>query len=126
MNRPIRPAIAIVAALLVLGRAPADTYTWTVTGGGNWDNGANWTPSTAYPGAADLASFASTSPSGTVTVVGDQPVYGIEYQAGTPGRTISGGTLRLGAGGIVMNDDPAGNETISSNITLTAPVLVNT
>ncbi len=115
-----------IAALTTLlsSLATADPYTW-IAGAGNWNVDTNWDPNSAHPGAADLAFFASTSPSGTVTVVGNQPVYGIEYQAGTPGRTITGGTLLLGAGGIVVNDDPTADLTIASAITLTGPTSVN-
>ena len=53
----------IVAAAVVMASAVAfaETYTWNGGASGSWTTEANWSPSTGYPGAGDVAIFASSA-----------------------------------------------------------------
>ncbi|MGZ3811930.1 MAG: beta strand repeat-containing protein, partial [Mucilaginibacter sp.] len=59
----------IVAFIInVKNTVAATTYTWTGTSNANWNNNANWSPSTGHPVAGDIAQIPTTATKPTVNV----------------------------------------------------------
>jgi T5SS/PEP-CTERM-associated repeat protein len=86
-----------------------ETYTWKLSGGGDFNSPSNWTlngnPATTSPGPNDIAAFNSTK--GTIS--GNPDVYEIAFNSDTSNLTFTGqttvvfgtdirGTLRLASG----------------------------
>jgi len=70
---------SLILALLTTVPASAETYTWTGAASSEWNDPANWNPSTGVPGAADTAIVSSGSPS----MAGDVSVARLEFSGGT-------------------------------------------
>ena len=94
---------------------------WNLTGGGTWNNAANWSQGTVPQNAGDNANFGSsiTAPS-TVTVDSAVTVGTISFSNSTQTYTIGGsqGVTMQSTSGNATIQDLAGSHTISTPITM--------
>ena len=115
---------------------PLLPFTWTnAAASGSWSKAANWTPAGGPPNnVGDAAIFAATSPTGTVTLDGNQTVALLQFNNGASGSgmTISAGspagtlTLDTGiAGSTATINVTAGLHTISAPVNLNQSVNIN-
>lgn len=107
--------LAMVAVLVFLGRgAQAQTFTWNV-GTGNWNNNANWNPSTGQPDtSAEIAVFNS----GTTSVLDSSRTVGTIIFGADNNFTISGSST----GTIQTNITAASPDATGRIYTISAPV----
>ena len=105
-DKPIRAVIARQAACLLASLAlccGAAEYTWTGNGAaGNWNDAANWSPSTGAPNAGDTAKLTLSA---DLTITSD-----IALSAGTlvisnNGAAVSFTGVISGAGGLELRGD---------------------
>ena len=105
-DKPCRAVFARQAACLLASLAlccGAAEYTWTGNGAaGNWNDAANWSPSTGAPGAGDTAKLTLSS---VLTITSD-----IALSAGTlvisnSGAAVSFTGVISGAGGLELRGD---------------------
>ena len=114
--KSIAAALAVLAALLTQLTAPsvwAANSTWKGASNGNWNNSANWY--SGIPGAADTATFDSTSANNASIYIGTtagKSITNINFASGAP-LTFN---IKLAAG---PNSGGAANLTLSSGGTIT-------
>ena len=92
--RLLAAAFGVSAASVAYGTV----YTWTGKGvAGNWSDSANWSPSTGFPGAGDVARMDASASVGGETVVIPQPI------VVTSPVSIGEGVLEVRIGAAVTN-----------------------
>ena len=105
-DKPFRAVVARQATCILASLAlccGAAEYTWTGNGAaGNWNDAANWSPSTGAPGAGDTAKLTLSS---VLTITSD-----IALSAGTlvisnNGAAVSFTGVISGAGGLELRGD---------------------
>ena len=97
-------------AALALCAANAETYTWNAGTTGNWEDPANWSPSTGYPVAGDSATITAAEGAAftvtvndpldleSLTVSGSGETFAtVKFQTGLATNKL--GTLAVNAGG---------------------------
>ena len=110
--------MATVAPLALLSTANANTYVWT--GGPDWNDSSNWSPSGGPPNWGDAAFFGGN---GSENVTFTSPAYanGLNFQGGlsyTIGST-TGSYLSLASGGYIsIESTSTPSQTIDSFILL--------
>ena len=121
-NKPLQPAKSITAALAVLAAlltqltapsALAANSTWKGASNGNWNNSANWY--SGVPGAADTATFDSTSANNASIYIGTTAGKSISSINFASSATLTF-NIKLAAG---PNSGGAANLTVSSGGTIT-------
>ena len=108
---------------------PLRTFTWTNGGTtGLWTTSANWSPDGGPGNAGDVVVYSAASPTGTVTLGGNQTVGTIQFANGgsNTGMTIAAGNP---AGMLTLDSGIAGS-TATINVsaglhTISAPVVLN-
>ncbi len=129
----VNSAGATHAVLLTM--LPPPTFNWSNAGTtGIWNTPANWSPAGSPNAARSIAIFGSTSPTGTVTLHGNQTVGALQFNNGSSGSgiTITAGdpsaTLTIDSG--LPGDTPtinvtAGQHTIATPVVLDEPLNIN-
>ena len=126
----IRLGLAAAAPAILGQSSQAATLTWDAAGispvtpvGGTgiwdlsalrWSNGVSDLAWSATTGTSDVAVFGGTA--GTVTLGTNLNALGLVFN--TPGYTVTGNTLSLGASGIDASAVTSGTTTVSSNLSL--------
>ncbi len=90
--------------------------TWDVSTTANWYDGASDNQWTDITGTADTAIFAGDQ-GGTVTIASN-PLGALGVQFGTPGYTVAGTLLTLGASGTTVNNVVQGTSSITAPVSL--------
>jgi|GEM_PF-1665740 len=126
LDRARRRSAPLLAALLLPSLFAADAVALEATWiGGNalWDNPANWSDGSAYPGAAsgttntDKAIFTGT-PSGTIYLPAHLNLRDLEFLADARITEFRNGTLVFTGGGTLVRESGASYLNIWSNMTL--------
>ena len=142
MNPPTRSRLFAarlglgLGALVATSLHAATTYTWTgLDTDGTWGTAANWSPSTAAPGAlaTDIARFNTTDLTPAVSLGSATTIGQLLFASGASAYTVSGSGLTIsnaGAGAPTAATSfishTAGNtQTISAPLTLTLTTAAN-
>lgn len=113
-------ALAAIA-ILATPQAKAASASWNVDANGSWVTDSNWNPASA-PGVGDTATFGlSLGADRTVTVDNGRNIQNITFSSTSAFKyTLTGGTLSLGNGGVILESGASGTHTdqINTNTTI--------
>ncbi len=113
--------LALAAAVLTNGLAPAQTWNGSVNG--NWNTAGNWSSLPPTNGTAVLTFGASSNTTMTQNLANPLNVDGLTFNAGAPAYTLNGSQLNLIY--TASNGVPYITQNSSSSLTINAPVVAD-
>lgn len=111
-----RRLMLLLASLCLPQAVSAATYTWVPTASGttyDWNNTANWTPSTAFPNAVDDIVNITNNIAGAQTIRLNVPVTVGTLNLGDSTSTYYAVTLAAGTAGSLIFQDSSGTATLA-------------